>query len=365
MLPKTTASKITLAIVIVSMLALVFTSAITVSKTHTDVAEYLQRREEIMMALPANLRPAPARIEFLEQFTRNLYTTTITTSFLSIGFALFVGLFVAKHITKPLNQLTQGIKMLQQNKYKITIPVTDTEEFQETIEELNYLAEQLDKAEQLRQELISDISHEMKTPVTSIVGQLQGIMDGVLEPTPERFEVIQDQAQRLSEMVDHMNDYTRIRSLHSNVEKSTVDLKERWKKVVDLFEKEAKDAGIGFDMKFKRGRELINADKHMVERLITNIVENAISYSQGTKITIGSHRNGFYIEDNGVGVDRNQEKKLFERFYRIDKSRNRNTGGLGLGLAIVKEIASAHGWTVKATSGTNGKGLRFFFSFSS
>ncbi|MFS8131135.1 MAG: sensor histidine kinase [Candidatus Dojkabacteria bacterium] len=291
-----------------------------------------------------------------KDFAEKLENSIVTGGIVGISIALVLGLFFSIIITKPIEKLKEGITHLRNSRYIYKIEQTGEKELDDVIDEFNTLTSELSAQEELRKDLISDVSHELKTPLTSILGQVQGIRDGVFKPDDNRLEVIQKEAERLSSLVNLLQEYTKLRSKTLNIEKSEINLSELVDDIAKSHEKLLEEKKIKLVNNVAKDFK-IKADELMLERIIQNLIDNAIKYSKAKEITVSANGK-IVVSDNGVGVPEADITKIFERFYRVEKSRNRSTGGLGLGLALVKEMVEVHGWEIKAINNNDG-GVRF------
>jgi two-component system sensor histidine kinase BaeS len=292
-----------------------------------------------------------------EEFTENLSESLFSTLLISIGLSFIIGYASSKLFTRPINRLNKGLKKLKENKYKQRLEKTGTEEFDVLVDEFNALAKELSRVEELRKDLVSDTSHEFKTPLTSLRIQLEGIQDGVVKVNKKTITDLLEQVTRLTTLVHTLDEYTKLRGKNSKLEKKDVNIfkllnksKNKHKTKIHILNNVDKDLEV-------------KCDKDLIQRVFDNLIENSIKYSKGSKIIISNTAKSISINDNGVGVPAKELKDIYERFYRVDKSRNRKSGGMGLGLAIVKEIVEAHGWSIKSTNVKSG-GLKTTISIS-
>lgn len=305
------------------------------------------------------IRPKPLQ----EVYVENLQQVLLKVALIAIIASIFIGILSSRIFSRPLERLSSGIQKLRGNDYKFKLEKTGTLEFDLVIEEFNRLITELQRVENLRKDLISDTSHELKTPLTSLMGQLEGMKDGIFDATPERITKLLDNVYRLNEMVETLQEFSRIRNKNQNLNKTSVELKTVVNQVIDSLsndiEKNKLKVVIDIPDKFQ-----IKADSYMLQRVFENLVTNTLRYAHASNLTIRSDEKSIEIEDDGNGIDAEHLPYIFERFYRVEKSRNRKTGGLGLGLAIVKEIIDLHGWRVEVESRTEKvKGIKFTIVF--
>lgn len=217
--------------------------------------------------------------------------------------------------------------------------------------------EQLKKMEQFRKEYIGDISHELKTPVFSMLGYISTLIDGGLEDETINKKYLLKTEKSINRMISIINDLESITKLESNVlslEKENFDIIKVIEEVIENHEIFAQEKNIKL-LLLKKKSTIVNADKSHVNILFNNLINNSIKYGKiggETKIDIFDIEDKilFEITDNGIGIAGKNISRIFERFYRVDKSRSRDQGGTGLGLAIVKHIIEAHNQTINVKS---------------
>jgi len=299
----------------------------------------------------------------LELFAEEFHNSLIIMNIVGIITSIAIGFLVSRIITHPLRQLEHGVKKLQENDYKIFLENTGTEEFDKVIAEFNYLAKELARVESLRKDLISDTTHELKTPITALLGQLEGVKDGMLTFDKKRIEVLLQQVKRLNDLVEKLQEYSRLRSKTAKLNLSNFKLKLMLTEILKIYQDQlqAKKIKVSLDIP---DDFILTADKSLFERVIINLLENALKYSEADSISITVKVGQFCFADNGIGIPDVHFLYIFERFYRVEKSRNRKLGGLGLGLAIVKEIVEAHGWKISVEKAFD-KGVKFCINFPS
>lgn len=268
------------------------------------------------------------------------------------GGPIVIGLLAARFVRRPLRQFNDAIASLEQNSYKVQLQPTGIHEFDEIFTKFNNLINRLQDEEKLRKDLVSDTSHELNTPLSVMIGQLTAMQEDKHAMTKERVAILKEQAERLAELVSQLDAYTKAR-LPDAGEPEDIYLKQFCEEFINHFSVELKQKGITTKLDIAEGY-IIHADRSALQRILTNLMQNTLRYSQATKVTFTAAASTLIFSDNGKGVPPESLPYLFERFYRVDKSRNRTTGGLGLGLAIVRELAENQGWVITAEAGHPG-----------
>ncbi|MBN9387567.1 MAG: HAMP domain-containing histidine kinase [Chloroflexi bacterium] len=312
----------------------------------------------ILASGPITLILIPVSNELIRRALLNAFTTKGSFAALAIyvlialGIPLVLGLLAARYIRRPLRQFNRTIASLEQSNYKVQLPSTGIREFDEIFMRFNNLINRLQHEEKLRKDLVSDTSHELNTPLTSMIGQLTAIQEGKLPLTEERVAILKEQAERLADMVQQLNAYTKAR-MPDTSEPEDIPLRKFCEEFINHFSLELNQKGITTKLHIAEDY-IIHASRGALQRIFTNLMQNTLRYSQATGVTIEATAHNLMFSDNGKGVPPKSLPYLFERFYRVDKSRSRATAGLGLGLAIVRELAESQGWTITAIAGQPG-----------
>ena len=228
---------------------------------------------------------------------------------------------------------------------------------------------QLRKLERMRAEFVANVSHELRTPLTSIQGYAETLLDGALEDEDNARQfvlTIQHQAQRLSALISDLLELSRIESGQVTLNLAPQDLNRLVKNVLDIFEPTFSEKGLKFTSEIPEDILKVSADEHLLTQVLINLLDNAIKYTEeGGQITVSAKALESEIQvdvqDTGIGIRESDTERIFERFYRVDKSRSRELGGTGLGLSIVKHIIQQHGGTIRVESQL-GQGSTFSFS---
>jgi two-component system sensor histidine kinase BaeS len=274
---------------------------------------------------------------------------------------LILGTLAARLVTEPLARLRDGITALKDGRGRIKLPPSELKEFDTIVDSFNQLSEQLHQEETLRKSLISDTAHELNTPLTAIIGQLEGMRAGLIKKDTSHVELLLEQANRLNDVAQGLLEYARVQSRALQPDKQAVNLKAVVTRLTQTHDADLLAKHISLQATFPPSTTIL-ADKRLLEQALDNLITNAIRYSGGHTITIACTDTVLSVSDDGNGVPAASLPHLFERFYRVEQSRNRNTGGLGLGMAIVSEIALAHDWSVQASNTSPGLQITFMIN---
>lgn len=356
-LVSNTSVKIFVAIFSITTIVLAYISIFTITTAQNEFDNATIRFIDGNLFLVKQSPVAPVEV-IKKQFNQSLLSTTLFAGFMALVMALVISVLFSLIITQPLRQLKLGISDLKKSKFKNKLKPTGEVEFDKVIKEFNELANELEYQETLRKDLISDVAHELKTPIAAVSSQLQGMVDGVLSIDNKRLNNTLSDLNRLNNLVDLLYEYTNLRTKFSKLEIQKFNIYNLVTEVIESFS--------ATDIKIINNIEktlVLNTDKSLLQRVIFNIIDNAIKYSNGDSIEIYNSTEKITISDNGVGIEEEHLKKIFERFYRVEKSRNRKTGGLGLGLSIAKEIVESLGWEIEAINNKENSGISFSIKF--
>ncbi|KIY22149.1 MULTISPECIES: two-component system histidine kinase PnpS [Mesobacillus] len=225
---------------------------------------------------------------------------------------------------------------------------------------------ELKKLEQMRKDFVANVSHELKTPITSIKGFSETLLDGAMhdKATLAAFlEIILKESDRLQVLIQELLDLSKIEQHGFHLSAGDVDLRQQAVEVMEMLEGKAAEKGITLLLEEPERQVVIEGDANRLKQVLINLVSNAITYSQnGSRVEVNLIDHGdtvsMLVKDSGIGIEKSEVPRIFERFYRVDKARSRNSGGTGLGLAIVKHIVEAHKGQIEITSQV-GKGTTF------
>lgn len=296
------------------------------------------------------------------QFITTLNHVLAAVGIVSLIGAIMMGLILANNITEPIVKTSEIAQQISDGHYDIRFHSdARAKELRNLTEAMNQMAGSLGEQENLRKRLTSDVAHELRTPIANVSSYLEAIIEGVWEATPERLQVCYDELDRISKLVSDLERLQQVENENLNLQKTEVDLLELAKAVVKNFETKISQKNIHCSVDGTHVIALV--DERKMQQVVTNLLSNAIKYSHDHGLICILVKDAgksavMQVEDNGPGIAKEDQKWIFERFYRTDKSRNRKTGGAGIGLAIVKTIVQAHNGQVKVES-EEGYGSKF------
>ena len=249
------------------------------------------------------------------------------------------------------------------------VPASGRDEMSQLARTFNAMAEDLEKAEKQRRTLMADVAHELRTPLSNIQGYLEALRDGLLQPDPATMESIYEQVLHLARLVEDMRLLALAEAGALPLDKELDSLDDVLRRSVESFGPRAEAKGVALSLQVQPQFPLVYMDRTRIVQVVANLVENAIFHTpEGGEVTVaasvissGSERRArVSVADTGKGLTEEDLPLVFDRFYRVDPSRSRITGGVGLGLTIANQLVQAHGGTI-AVESTPGQGARFVF----
>lgn len=287
---------------------------------------------------------------FLKTFNAVLFVIGI----LSVSAAVIIGGVLAKRISSPISKTAHIATQISEGNYGIRFEgEVRLKELNELAGAMNNMAASLEAQDRIRKRLATDVAHELRTPLTAIASHLEAMIEGVWQPTAERLKSCYEEIGRISGLVADMEKLSQIEAENLILNKTEFDLLRLALAVKGNLEVESAKKDITVETKGEPC--IITADRDRMSQVITNLFANAIKYTPEKghiSITLKNAPDNAVITvtDNGIGIPEDQLPFIFERFYRVEKSRSRSTGGAGIGLSIVKSIVLAHGGKIEVES---------------
>ncbi|MGE4214358.1 MAG: sensor histidine kinase [Anaerotignaceae bacterium] len=276
--------------------------------------------------------------------------------------------YSTKRIIMPLRDMNDAAKIIADGNFQNRIEVQSGDEVGQLAESFNNMAESLEKNENSRQKFIANISHDLRSPLTSIQGFISAITDGTIPPERQShyLNIVLEETARLTKLANDMTDLSKVEAGAMNLELCEFDINDMIRDSLNVFETRLSAKKIRTAAVFEEEVTSVLADPNMIQRVIQNLLDNAVKFTpQDGEITIETtvkvEKVYVAIRDNGKGITRDEQKKVFERFFKADSSRGLDKGGIGLGLSIVKEFIKAHGEKIEVKSIEN-MGTEFTFS---
>jgi len=284
--------------------------------------------------------------------------------------ALLIGAWLTRVLTRPLRHLTQAIQQLAKGNLASQAPVETRDEFGQVAAAFNDMAKQLARIEEARRHLVADVAHELRTPLTIIQGQLELVQQGVSQPGPEALLPIQDEVARLTGLVSDLHQLSLAEAGRLPLAQRPTDVAGLLQRIVDNFQIEAEERGLNLSLESPCGELVADVDPHRMTQVFVNLLGNAMRYTPadgrvtvllnkcGSNPASGEERIQASFTDTGPGISQEHLPHVFERFYRGEEDRSRESGGMGLGLAIAKSLVEAHHGSIEVRS-VLGQGATF------
>lgn len=305
----------------------------------------------------AGIRPGPplegiVEARFLQQQIHNF----IWIALAMVIFCAALAIPITRRLVRPLRAFTQGSRALAAGHYDTRIPMESNDELGQLARDFNGLAAALERTEAQRRQWVADTSHELRTPITVLRGEIEAIQDGMRPADRHAIDSLHAEIMRLNRLVDDLYELARSDAGSLSYRPMEVDPEAILQEVIEQYEDDFRDRNIGIELRRKDNVPAsIHADPDRLAQLFRNLFANSLRYTDGNgrlRITISGTNDGRHIhidfEDSSPGVPESELENLFQRFYRVEASRSRETGGAGLGLAICRNIVEAHGGRISA-----------------
>ncbi len=302
-----------------------------------------------------------------ERFQSVLEQALLLASFGALAAAVIVSLFVSRRIVEPLQDLTAVSQRLAQGYYRERTSIRSDDELAELSQSINQLAEALDRTEQRRLALLADVAHELRTPLTTIEGYMEGLLDGVIAPDEQTFTLVRHEAARLRRLTEELGLLSRAEAGELRVQPRRFDLRRLLQDLMARFQPQFAACEVELCLQLPDRSPEIFADPDRLVQVMVNLLSNALRYTPaGGRVEVVLTPFDDYVRiavrDSGIGIEPEHLPLIFERFYRVDKSRARNSGGTGIGLTIARHLIYASGGEIWAESAGAGHGTTFFLT---
>ncbi len=355
--------KLLIVMIMLSLFSIVVTSFILHYRIQDHFRQYSIQNERTVgtqegrLSSQRNLRMGWNRNQqvFLNEVSRSIYLGGLLTIILAFGLSWFL----AKRMSLPMQRLIYASQQIAQGKFRFRLKESSDDEWKALENAFNHMAGELENNEQLRKELIANLSHELATPLTNLKGYLEAMQDGLITGTDNinnTNRLLQDETSRMKRMLDQLRDLSIVESKSFQLDYQKVSLNDLIQRIVTSMEITTKPKQLKFVMQADQTLNYLKADPMRLHQILLNVLQNAVQYSsEKATITITTKRlkEPFVcigIQDEGQGIHEKDLPHIFERFYRAEQSRSRYSGGTGIGLAIVKKLVEAHRGSITAKS---------------
>ncbi|MGL4738765.1 MAG: ATP-binding protein [Cellulosilyticaceae bacterium] len=308
--------------------------------------------------------PMPQILKTIEEVRVIIIKVVGVTSLLTF----FLIYFISRQITKPLKEMNQVAKQIAGGDFDKRISLEGTDEVGELAASLNYMAKELDKIEENRKAFIANVSHDLRSPITSIQGFVTAILDGTIpqENQEKYLHIVLNECQRLIKMANGILELNKMEEGKMPLKKMEFDLHEMIKDLLDNFETVTTEKSLAVDLILENKQQLVFADPDKIVRVVQNLFDNSFKFvnEKGTiqiETKVKQQKVWVYIRNSGPPISEEDQHHIWDRFYKSDRSRGKDKKGMGIGLVIVKEIMKQHGEAIGVTS-KEGEMVCFYFS---
>lgn len=306
-------------------------------------------------------------------FRAGIFEALTLAALAAVLAAVLVSLLVSRQVVAPVQAMMNASQRIAEGHYDERVEVSgnlakdELDELAALALSFNQMASRLERTETMRRQLIADVTHELRTPLSTIKGSLEGLMDGVLPASPETYQQIYLEADRLQKLVDDLQELSRVEAGAYELHRSTVPVKRLVEAVITRLSRQFEEKGVALETDLKPDLPDVQVDEDRIGQVLLNLVGNALQYTpQGGRVLITAEpRRGevaISIADSGIGIPPEHLQHIFTRFYRVDKSRSRARGGSGIGLTIARHLVEAHGGHIGVESAGPGLGSTFTFT---
>lgn len=317
----------------------------------------------VMRASPS--RGSLGRISATLGFLQSVWWQFLLAGAIAAVIALVLARWLARGMTQPLRDMALAARRMQTGDYTTRVTTTSRDEVGQLAAAFNRMSQELEHLEASRRDLVANVSHELKTPITAIRAHLENLLDGVERPDPKTLQVMLTQSERLGRLVEQLLDLSKLESGEVALHREEMPLAPVVSQVMSEIDVARSDRGVHLEQDLPDDLPTVDADRERVHQVLFNLVDNAVRFTpSGGEVRIEAHRHNGSVQvrvaDTGSGIPPEHLPRLFERFYRVDSARAREDGGTGIGLAIARSVVEAHGGHLEAQSEL-GKGSVFTF----
>ncbi len=342
-------------------------NVITVNTPMTFTA-YNENKE--VVEIPAGALITHSTTLDINEMMRSIYSISFIPCLVIIIIAFTLLGIISRKVVRPIKKLAEVAEEYSQGDFDVETGIDSDDEIGQLANSMEYMASELSKLEEYRHDFISNISHDFRSPLTSIRGYVTAMIDGTIPPEKqERYlNIVLDETNRLTKLTQGLLDLNRLEMYGPYLKLTEFDFIDIIRTTLNTFEIKCIDKNIAIYLNNHSEATIVNADKTKIQQVVYNLLDNAIKFTpEGKRIFIDINEKGeklvVSIRDEGIGMNDDTQKKIWTRFYKDDTSRGKDKAGTGLGLAITKEIIKAHNETIEVSS-KEGEGSEFVFTLT-
>jgi signal transduction histidine kinase len=300
---------------------------------------------------------------------QTLLFSLLVAGLITTATAAIASLFVSRRVVGSLRYVLDAIRRIAAGGYGERVPVVEADEIGELSESFNAMAKALEEAERRRAEVISDVSHELRTPLSTLRGYLESVMSGAIEPSEETFSLLYGETTRMERLVNDLRQLSKAEAGQLTFNVVPFSPAETVRAAVEVMRPLFEEKGVELKVKTPSDLPLVLVDADRVAQVLTNLLDNALRHTPvgglvAVEVVSGTGGVTFRVTDTGEGISAEHLGRVFERFYRVEKSRSRSAlfGGSGVGLSISRALVEAMGGRIWAESPGLGCGAVFYFT---
>lgn len=344
---------------------------VLVTATSLSVPASFDRHMIGMSNMMGNTRPL--ELELFASFKAAVTEAVSLATAAALIAAVLASFFISRQVVEPVHRMMSISRRIAEGEYKERLKVSghlqsnQLDELDQLALTFNQMADKLEKTEMMRRQLVGDVTHELRTPLAAIKGFMEGLVDGVLPGTPETYQQVYAEADRLQRLVNDLQELSRVEAGAYQLKLESLSPIDLIETVAHHLDRQFEEKGIRLDKKWGPVLPNMMADQDRILQVLTNLVGNALQYTpKGGSVLINTVKVRSEIQisisDTGIGISPDQLPFVFNRFYRTDKSRARASGGSGIGLTIAQALVKAHHGRIWVESAGEGEGSTFFFT---
>lgn len=333
---------------------------ILAAQIHAPAAlgRHISRMQEIVGDDPA------LAADLLENFATATTEILLVAMGVSIGAAIAISIFTSRRITAPIESMKEASRSIADGEYQRRVKVLSEDELGSMARSFNRMAETLEQTEKRRLSLVGDLAHELRTPLASIKGTMEALVDGVIPTETDALIDVQREVNRLQRLVQDLEELSRAEAGQIRLEKRPISPGELVVEVARRLQGQYDDKGVELSIDLSDAPPRIVADPLRLTQVMLNLLGNALQFTPAggnVKVEVGEKSGNLVVrvQDTGAGIPEHDLQRIFERFYRVDKSRARPGGGTGVGLTIARHLVEAHSGRILAESPGPGQGSTF------
>ncbi|MGI6045559.1 MAG: sensor histidine kinase [Eggerthellaceae bacterium] len=296
------------------------------------------------------------------QFRDNSYQALLIAAGIAVVLASCLGYFFARSLVRPIKTMTETAEAIKEGDLSARTDMHGEDEIGQLAETFDAMASAVERDQKLERRLTTDVAHELRTPLMAIQSTVEAMVDGVFEPDEEHLTTVNAEVKRLSRLVNSLLRLSRLENRSTPLKEEVVDLGELIQGIITTHAAFVADSGLSLDYTAEKDVRVL-CDPDMIRQATANLISNSVRYTpEGGHILVsvkkGDIMASIAVSDTGIGLTPEEARMVFQRFWRADAGRTRESGGLGIGLAVVKEIVSRHGGWVQV-EGRKGEGSCF------